>query len=163
MSKQEAVVAILDENNIILEPPRNVYADRIVNETPLHGPLDIENQIRYPIVNIMVVDKDTKNARRQLEAVVEGNSPDNVVQEESKADIITEKRHGEIMSGFEAFTEEKFRRGELVTIEDFKKYARKTGYSLEKVLFATNWTDSSLDDEAVARKKEAEESISTSW
>lgn len=159
MSNQEAVNTILEQNEIDLNPPASVYADRIANGTSFTEPLDTKNLLRYLAASIDVVDKDTKKAKRQLEAIIRGDSPESVGSDDSKAGQITEREYADIMHGFESFTEQKVRRDELLTMEDFEKYAERTGYSVEKVLYATDWLDSYLSDEVIARIEESEESL----
>jgi hypothetical protein len=159
MSKQEAVSVILSEKEVELDQPASNYADQIVNGT-FPESLGLKNQLRYLVASIKVVDEDKKRAKRQLVAILNGESPESVGHDDSEADQITEQESEDIMRGFGSFTEQKVQRGELLTMADFKRYAEKTGYPVQKVLFATDWRDSYLSDETIARRKKAKENLS---
>lgn len=159
MSKREAVSAILVRYDIDPEPPTNVYIDRIENRTPFPEPLDVDTLIRYLITSIKLVDEDTRRAKQELYEIIEGESTNYLGQNDWEAGKITELQSEELMFGFEAFAERKIDRGEMVTIEDFKRYSAETGVPLEKVLYACPWREPYVDEETLFRVYKARVSI----
>lgn len=158
MSKQSAVSVILAEHNVDLNPAGRQYLDQMGMNVDIPG-VDVDNLLLYLISNVKVVDKDSRLAKKKLEAVSDGDSPDAVELKETRTDVITEDEFGDIRSGFEAVTEKKVQRGELLSLQDFEAYAEQTGYAVEKVLYANSWVDSVIEPEVLSKIEDVEEEL----
>ena len=158
MSKQRAVNAIIAEHKGDLNPAGKQYLDQLSTNADSPG-IDVDHLILYVITNVRVVDKDSRLAKKKLKAVSDGDSPNAVELKETRTDVITEDEHGDIMFGFEAFTEEKVQRDELLSLQDFEAYAEETGYAVEKVLYANGWDDSVIGPEVLSKIEDVEEEL----
>jgi|AntDeeMinimDraft_4_1070355.scaffolds.fasta_scaffold09508_1 hypothetical protein len=158
MSKHSAVSLILAEYNVDLNPAGRQYLDQMGMNVDIPG-VDEDNLLLYLISNVKVVDKDSRLAKKKLKAVSDGDSPDAVELKETRTNVITEDEFGDIMSGFEAVTEKKVQRGELLSLQDFEAYAEQTGYAVEKVLYANSWVDSVIEPEVLSKIEDVEEEL----
>lgn len=157
LEKDEATRAVIDDSDAELNAQAEAYLDALDEADAQYGSRGVDTQINYIVSNIDVTDEASRTLKRQLEAIAEGESPDDVEDEES--DTLSEIEFGEIARGFESFTEEKVTRGELITIEDFERYADRTGYAVEKVFVSNPWMDSALTEDAIERVVQAEETV----
>lgn len=158
MSKQRAVNAIIAEHKVDLNPAGKQYLDQLSTNADSPG-IDVDHLILYVIANVRVVDKDSRLAKKKLKAVSDGDSPNAVELKETRTDVITEDEHGDIMFGFEAFTEEKVQRDELLSLQDFEAYAEETGSAVEKVLYANGWDDSVIEPKVLSKIEDVEEKL----
>jgi len=152
------VSLILAEYNVDLNPAGRQYLDQMGMNVDIPG-VDEDNLLLYLISNVKVVDKDSRLAKKKLKAVSDGDSPDAVELKETRTNVITEDEFGDIMSGFEAVTEKKVQRGELLSLQDFEAYAEQTGYAVEKVLYANSWVDSVIEPEVLSKIEDVEEEL----
>lgn len=158
MSKQSAVSLILAEHNVDLNPAGRQYLDQMGMNVDIPG-VDEDHLLLYLISNVKMVDKDSRLAKKKLKAISDGDSPDAVELKETRTNVITEDEFGDIMFGFEAVTEKKVQRGELLSLQDFGAYAEQTGYAVEKVLYANSWVDSVIEPEALSKIEDVEEEL----
>ena len=156
--KISAVQRVVAESDVTFNPAARRYYRQFVDGESGLGPSPMA-QLAYLISNIDVVDDESKKLKRQLEAIRNGEDPDDVDLMTDSETKLTERESGEISRGFESFVEQKVQRNELVTLDDYERYAQQTEYSLEKVLAANPWSRSVVTEEALQKIEEAEENI----
>ena len=143
LSTTESIDKVINESDAELGEYAESYYNSLSESESKYGDKGVSTQAKYIASNIEVTDEESRKLKKKIERISEGKSPE-LEDEENNEDLLTMQEFEDISRGFESFTERNVRKGELVTINDFKRYSQNTGYNLNKVLCSNPWVDSKL-------------------
>lgn len=166
MDKKFAAREIIRKHNVNLNAQAQAYLESLDEASDQFGDRGTDTQLKYIASNINPQDKEERLAVQQITAIADGEDvPDNLPDDDNQDMTLGEQEYSDISRGFESYTEPgpgqraPGERSGRVDVDDFEKYADKTGYPVEKVLAANPWVDSVLTEEAKERVKEARDKV----
>ncbi|GAA1341272.1 hypothetical protein GCM10009647_084920 [Streptomyces sanglieri] len=159
MSQRDAALEVIDQHDGELNRYANQYTTKLAETTDQTDECEIKNLVRRIVSNIKITDEDARIIRQELNAIIEGRSPGEIEPRESEKSKITDREIADIADGLVVFIKQTTQKEEIVTLRDFERYAEKTGYPLEKVLYSNPWTGAEMTEKASQRVREADEVV----
>lgn len=142
----EQAYQIIKKANFELTPIAKQYIDALPMAYSRYGEKGVRTQLLYIINNLIAKTPEQKLALQQLKALAEGKPiPKEYVP--PPPNVITETELSQISDAFEDWSKDLFKEKDVLTLDDYKRFAKLYGYPLEKVLVANPWSDDALSEE----------------
>jgi len=158
----EQAYEIMKRADFELTPAAKQYIDTLPMAYSRYGEEGVKIQLLYIINNLIAETPEQKLALQQLKALAEGKPiPKRYVP--PPPNVMTETELGQISDAFERWSLHLFEEKDVLTLDDYERFAKLYDYPLEKVLVANPWVKEHLSDEVKRAIREAEKKVKIKW